>query len=230
VLIPGIGQVSVFPNYVKRHPDKSKERKIINCAWTSPKLNYTMLKCLREIIDAVPGSMIRIFPAWTIGRHNSMVSCIADLSEMFGDEELAVCPEMPYQDYLTEMEKGSLTLDSWPFGGYNTIVDSLFVGVPVVTLEGTRFYNRASSALMRRVGLKDLVAKTKHQYVEKAIQYLGSSWDNKEAHETIADENRLRTLLCENGESDYFVKAFDYIIAHHARLKTETNREPIIIC
>jgi hypothetical protein len=228
VLIPGIGQVSVFPNYKRKYPKFT--RPIINCAWTAPKINYTMLKCLREIIDRVPGTMVRIFPAWTIGRNNSMMACISDLSEMFGDDELAVCPEMPYQDYLTEMEKGTITLDSWPFGGYNTIVDSLFVGVPVVTLEGKRFYNRASSALMRRCGFTELVASNHTHYVEKAIEVLSDSLLGGHYYNILKDTKTLRKLLCDNGEAAYFVKAFDYLIANHDRLQAETTREPIVIC
>ena len=59
---------------------------------------------------------------------------------------------------MQKMETGDLSADSYPFGGYNTIVDSLFLGKPVVTWEGTKLYNRAAAALLLRLGLADFIS------------------------------------------------------------------------
>jgi hypothetical protein len=226
VLVPGLGAHPVFPNYTRRNP--SFERPIINCAWTSPKINYTMLCNLRKILDRVPNSMVRLFPAWTIGRYNSMIPCIRDLTQMFGDE-FVLLPELPYEDYLIELEKGTIALDSWPFGGYNTIVDSFFVGCPALAIEGTRFYNRASSALLRRVGLSNLVCKSQEEYVDKAVELLTKSEKLEEARSQVASVDRLKSLLCDNDEPQWFVKAFDFILENHNLIQKSRDKGPFYV-
>ena len=217
VLVPGLGAHPVFPNQVRAR--KPKDGLIINCCWTCTKINYQMLCNLRKIVDRVKKPVkIQLFSSWTIGRYNSMLPFVNDVGELFGDE-FAIYPERPYPEYLNILEQGDITLDSWPFGGYNTVVDSFFMGCPVVAIEGVRFYNRASSALLRRVGLDNLIAHSEEEYVAKAAELLANPEALAAAREKLASIEVLKAKLCDNGEEDYFVKAIDFIMNNHEKIK-----------
>jgi protein O-GlcNAc transferase len=62
-----------------------------------------------------------------------------------------------------------VALDSFPYQGTMTTLETLGVGVPVVTLLGEATSGRASSALLMRLGLNEWVARNADEYVAVAV-------------------------------------------------------------
>jgi hypothetical protein len=215
VLIPGIGAHPVFPNYTRKHP--KSDMFLINCCWTSAKINYPMLQVLQEIQQRASKPIVfQFFPSWTVGRYQNAIPFMRGLADLFGKNAIAY-GNMPYQDYLEKMEAAQFTLDSYPFGGYNTIVDSLFVGCPVVTWEGNYFYNRASSAVMRKVGITNLIATNRQEYIDKALMLIDNILPDcgVDDMKKRVDALDLKTILVDNDEPKYFVDAVKSIIKRH---------------
>jgi len=67
-----------------------------------------------------------------------------------------------------------IALDPYPYQGTHTTLESLAMSVPVSTLCGETYVRRASSALMMRLGLNDLVAETSEEYVNLAVELAGN--------------------------------------------------------
>jgi predicted O-linked N-acetylglucosamine transferase (SPINDLY family) len=63
-----------------------------------------------------------------------------------------------------------ISLDTWPYCGGNTIAESLWMGVPVVTLKGERFSSRYGASLLAAAGCDDLVGRSPEEYVEIAAR------------------------------------------------------------
>ncbi|MCX7800003.1 MAG: tetratricopeptide repeat protein [Fimbriimonadales bacterium] len=63
-----------------------------------------------------------------------------------------------------------LALDPFPYGGATTTAESLLMGVPVLTLRGDRYAGRCSESFLRSVGLGELVARDRSEYVRLAIE------------------------------------------------------------
>jgi predicted O-linked N-acetylglucosamine transferase (SPINDLY family) len=63
-----------------------------------------------------------------------------------------------------------VALDTHPYNGTTTTCESLYMGVPVITLAGDRHLSRVSASLLNAVGLADLVASSWEQYVDKAAR------------------------------------------------------------
>lgn len=51
-----------------------------------------------------------------------------------------------------------ISLDTWPYNGGNTIAESLWQGVPVITLMGNSFPSRYGASLLKASGCDDLIA------------------------------------------------------------------------
>ncbi|HLN23592.1 MAG TPA: hypothetical protein VK558_06375 [Patescibacteria group bacterium] len=61
-----------------------------------------------------------------------------------------------------------ITLDSYPFSGSTVSLESLWMGVPVITWSGAGMVGRWSAALLNAVGLGHLVATDGADYIERA--------------------------------------------------------------
>src|SRR5262249_26504607 len=70
--------------------------------------------------------------------------------------------------HLPHYNRIDIALDSCPHTGGTTTCESLWMGVPTVTLIGPAFFERLSYSNLSNAGLGDLCARTPEQYVEIA--------------------------------------------------------------
>ncbi len=75
----------------------------------------------------------------------------------------------PHDAMLAEYGDVDVALDPFPFSGCLTTVEALWMGVPVVTLEGGRPVARQSAAILSRLGLRELAAEDEESYVRRAV-------------------------------------------------------------
>jgi len=61
-----------------------------------------------------------------------------------------------------------IALDTFPYHGTTTTCEALWMGVPVVTLEGRSHVSRVGVSLLRNAGLPELIARTPEEYVRIA--------------------------------------------------------------
>lgn len=76
-------------------------------------------------------------------------------------------------EYLQSYNRVDIGLDSFPYCGTTTTFDALWMGVPVVTLSGDRHASRVGDAILSRVGLSELVARSKQEYIDIAVSLAG---------------------------------------------------------
>jgi predicted O-linked N-acetylglucosamine transferase (SPINDLY family) len=76
-------------------------------------------------------------------------------------------------DYLHQYNQIDIALDTTPYGGGTTTCDSLWMGVPVVTLRGKTAVGRGGASLLGQLGLESLIAETPENYVEIAVRLAG---------------------------------------------------------
>jgi predicted O-linked N-acetylglucosamine transferase (SPINDLY family) len=83
--------------------------------------------------------------------------------------------------YLKAYNDVDIGLDPFPYNGGTTSLDSLWMGVPFITLEGSAPAARGGVSVLRNAGLGELIASTPTDYIRKA-------------KELAEDHERLRIL------------------------------------
>jgi predicted O-linked N-acetylglucosamine transferase (SPINDLY family) len=83
---------------------------------------------------------------------------------------IRVLPALDFVSFLELFGAIDISLDPFPYGGGTTTMQSLWMGVPVVTLRGTTAFARNSVGLLSEVGLKQLIAATPSDYVAAAAE------------------------------------------------------------
>ncbi len=68
------------------------------------------------------------------------------------------------------MQRAHLFLDTIHFSGFNTAMQAIECGLPIVTREGDFMRGRLASALLRRMGLDELVTRSDDDYIERVVE------------------------------------------------------------
>jgi hypothetical protein len=217
VLIPGLAQEPVWPSYEAQGIHEQTDLVQVNCVWGPDKYNYTILQGLKAISEkATRPHEYHFYPSPSINRYAALIP--------FKTAILKVLPNavfhtsLDYAEYMESAERGDVSINSFPFGGYNTVVEMLYLGVPMATLEGDRYYNRACSWLLRKIGMEELTTTSPAELVKICADMI----DNCEKHREKLAGLDLRKLLFSE-PNDYFLQAIQKLLAD----KPQTS--PIII-
>lgn len=84
-------------------------------------------------------------------------------------ERLCFAPKRPNPQHLARYALADLFLDTFPYGAHTTASDAMWMGTPVLTLEGRGFAARVCAGLVKAAGMPDLVCTTLEDYVGRAI-------------------------------------------------------------
>lgn len=77
--------------------------------------------------------------------------------------------------HLEALSSVDLALDSFPYQGTMTTLETLSVGTPIISLAGVYYAHRATSAMLLRLGLPELVVDTPAEYVDLACHLINDS-------------------------------------------------------
>ncbi len=228
VLIPGGAVFPTIPSYQPTRPHRPTSQIVINCVWNTGKCNWPMLMILKKILrEAGKKVLFQFLPTVPSLPLNGFVPYKMDVESEMGIENVCVLATK-LDGYMSALETGHFSIDSYPFGSFTGVVDALHVGIPMVTWEGNRAYNRSAARLNRKAGLEELIAHNEDEYVEKTCRLIEDDEYRNALYARIRALD-LKQALFDPKEVDYFVKAIDYLIENHEELQRDNSREPILI-
>lgn len=129
---------------------------------------------LVDIAKRVPGAQFLFFTV--PGPQNLSHLLQKRLSERFqaaGLEparHLVVTPWQTRPQFYSIMRQADVFLDTIGFSGFNTVMQAVDCALPVVTVQGEFMRGRFASAILKRMGLDELVQQGKDAYVESAVR------------------------------------------------------------
>jgi predicted O-linked N-acetylglucosamine transferase (SPINDLY family) len=77
--------------------------------------------------------------------------------------------QLNYSDHLSRIRFADLFLDTSPFNAGTTCSDSLWSGVPVLTLKGKSFCGRMTESILSFISVTELVANSLDEYEDIAV-------------------------------------------------------------
>lgn len=79
-------------------------------------------------------------------------------------------PKALMADHIARLRCADLFLDTWPCNAHTTASESLWAGVPVLTVPGSTFASRVAASLARATETDSLVCSSVDAYVARAIE------------------------------------------------------------
>jgi predicted O-linked N-acetylglucosamine transferase (SPINDLY family) len=135
------------------------------------KMNDAVVQLWARVLQAVPGS--RLFLKYQQLAEASVRQRTCERFAAHGIEAARLIFEDygPRGDYLAAYNRVDIALDPFPFPGGTTTVEALWMGVPVLTLQGERFLARQGVGLLMNAGLPEWVAADAQDYVARAVAH-----------------------------------------------------------
>lgn len=131
------------------------------------KLSPTCLQMYADVLAALPASRLLLFDIAPGGQADYIAAVFA--ARGVARARLDLLPRSPIEVFYRKRGEVDVALDSFPYSGGTTTCESLWMGVPVVTLAGETSPSRSSASLLTACGLAHLVAPTRADYVRIAL-------------------------------------------------------------
>lgn len=122
------------------------------------------------ILAKVEGSVL-----WLLAGTQATNERVQRLAAEQGIDPLRIifAEKMANPDHLARYPLADLFLDNFPYGAHTTAADSLWMGVPILTMPGRGFPARVCTSVVHAAGLSELICDGPEDYVARAIA-LGS--------------------------------------------------------
>jgi predicted O-linked N-acetylglucosamine transferase (SPINDLY family) len=140
-------------------------------AQTGVKRNPDTLRLQLQILKAVPNSYLLIKG---LADQTTIQQVVTNLAQTEGvsPDRLRFLP-MVSNEYQHRANLGiaDVVLDTYPYNGATTTLETLWVGIPLVTRVGSTFSARNSYAFLKNVGIEEGISRTNAEYVEWGIRF-----------------------------------------------------------
>ncbi|MBF0153026.1 MAG: tetratricopeptide repeat protein [Magnetococcales bacterium] len=153
----------------------SSSRPILICAGTPFKYNPCHDDVFVDILRRIEGCQLVFFAYQEYDELRRIFSARLDsLLEKSGlnySKHVIFLPWLSAQEFHGLLRASTAMLDTLGFSGFNTVLQAVECGLPVVTLEGRFRRGRLGAGILRRLGLADIIAGDVGEYAELAARF-----------------------------------------------------------
>ena len=138
---------------------------------------------IADVLAHDPQALVVMFAAAHPGLVEAFAARIAPVFAARGlstERHLLFLPYMTHGQYLRVNALCDVMLDTLHWSGGNTSLDAIAMGLPMVTLPGSLMRGRQSLGMLRILGIEELVARDRADYVRIAVR-LATDRDWREA-------------------------------------------------
>jgi predicted O-linked N-acetylglucosamine transferase (SPINDLY family) len=150
------------------------------------------LELWARVLQAVEGSrFILLAPP---GRHRQTVRDFFQGRGIDGDR-LEFVEFQARPEYLKVYRRIDIGLDTLPYNGHTTSLDSMWMGVPVVNRIGHSVVGRAGWSQLCNLDLKELAGQSDEEFVKTAVDLAGDLQRLKELRKTLRERMKRSPLM-----------------------------------
>jgi protein O-GlcNAc transferase len=126
------------------------------------------------------------YPEWT-QRLRDRLQVVFEKANVPFKRHVIFIASLPRPEFYGLMTRAQVYLDTIGFSGFNTAMQAVECGLPIVTREGRFMRGRFASGILRRMGLSELVADTEAGYVELAVRLVQDAEYREQVRRRIQD-------------------------------------------
>ena len=165
------------------------------------KISDNVIKTWSEILKTVKNSKLIL--------KSSSPTMTSSLLNKFEKENVLESIEFEphvknFDEHMRHYKKIDIALDTFPYNGVTTSFEAIWMGVPVLTMQGYNFNSRCGESINKNLNLNCLIAKDEQDYIFKAKEF--SNYDKlSKIRKKIFDDVFLSPLFDEkNFSKDFF--------------------------
>jgi protein O-GlcNAc transferase len=110
-------------------------------------------------------------------------------------QRLIFAEKLPKELHLARIGLADLVLDTRIYNGHTTTADSLWAGVPVITMQGRHFASRVSSSLLHAIRLSELVTTDLAGYEALALRLASNPGELEKIREKLHQNRNTAPLF-----------------------------------
>jgi protein O-GlcNAc transferase len=103
-------------------------------------------------------------------------------------------PNLNRNDLLNKYNSVDITLDTFPYSGGTTSLESYWMGVPVLTKKGDYFISKSSESINNNINLNEWIANDEEDYINKAVKF-ASNFVSLQSLRNYLLENREKLII-----------------------------------
>ncbi|WP_312450914.1 hypothetical protein [Comamonas sp.] len=175
---------------VNNLPALSRNSFAFACLNNPSKITHEAIGLWAKILNKEPRSHLIL--------GNSTAAMIEDISSKFMElgvslERIVFKDKMDIADYLKLHNEIDLALDTFPYNGGTTTFHSLWMGVPIIAIEGDSTLSNVGVTIMRGLNLHQFCTNSLDQYVEKALYFSSKYLELNDVRKNLRQEMDVYT-------------------------------------
>lgn len=182
----------VAPRSWQRNDFGLPRKGVVLCSFNQPyKIDSTIFDCWMSVMAQVPDAVL-----WLQEKNDTVTTNLRREARNRGVDpaRLIFAGPLPKDQHLARLSLADLCLDTRTYNGHTTTADALWVGVPVVTLQGAHFASRVSASILAALGMNELITHSMSDYRDRVMHLATDGQARRRIQEKIAC-NRNREPL-----------------------------------
>jgi len=133
------------------------------------KITAPVLDLWAKILQAAPGAGL-VLKDKTLSQESYRTRMLDAFSQRgVNPERIELLGHTSWFDHLKAYGEMDIALDPFPMNGGTTTLEGLWMGVPVVTLQGETPNSRGTASILTAIGLEDWIAQSSESYLDTAL-------------------------------------------------------------
>jgi predicted O-linked N-acetylglucosamine transferase (SPINDLY family) len=151
-------------------PAQKSGRVTFGCLNNFCKVNHRVLGLWARVLTEVPDSRLILLARFGSHRERTLQFFARAGIDAGRIEFVTPGPRKAYLEYYHRLD---IALDTFPYSGHMTSLDTLWMGVPLVTLPGPTVVSRGGLSILHNLDLAEFVAHSEGDYVRIAAELAG---------------------------------------------------------
>lgn len=159
------------------------------------KIGDETLKLWSKVLQRVPGSKLLLKSRMFVEPQSKSFFLKQLRSVGIDSDRVTFAPyAQETSDHLGMYGLMDISLDTYPYNGTTTTFESLWMGVPVVTMAGERHAGRVGKSILSRLGRYEWIGDSPDDFINKAVSLAENTQELEKIRNTLREQLAVSTL------------------------------------